>query len=197
MQKFTNTLLFGTIIILIIGVIYQKRNTGIAEKQHKNISKREEQKYLKLEYASLLNNYIQLNNPKIWNETNKQLHLKEIVSEPKLIFRISEFNCSSCVDSAIVVLNNYYSKFNDKLIILASYSNVRDLYVFKRINRIESPVYNIKEGEIRLPADKGVSPYFFLLDENLKTNLFHRPLKSNKDRTIRYLNLVMKKMENQ
>ena len=111
-----------------------------------------------------------------------------------LIFRYSELNCMACVEKEIIYLIDFVERYNTKLVILSSYTNERDLYLFKRINRISDYiVYNIEEGVLKLPVENLNIPYYFVLDSNYRAINLFVPDKNFPERSVKYLNSIAKK----
>ena len=76
------------------------------------------------------------------------------------------------------------------IIILASIVSNRDRIVFKRIHQLNYPFYYIDEGVLPLKAEKGITPYFFMMDSSLTTDLLFIPSKKNTDLTRFYLGII-------
>jgi len=111
-----------------------------------------------------------------------------------LIFRYSEVNCMACVEKEIVNLRDFIDRNDIKLVVIASYTNDRDLFLFKRVNKIPKYIiYNIKEGALNLPVENINLPYYFILDSNYKANNLFVPDKNFPERSLKYLNSVVKK----
>lgn len=115
--------------------------------------------------------------------------LKESI---KLVFFHSEVNCNSCVESNIPFLNDFGDSIGKQnIIFLASYKQKRDLTVFKRINQIEFPVYNVVSTG--LAVEELNEPFFFVINDNQKAECVFVPIKEDSLHIMRYLNMVKSK----
>lgn len=81
--------------------------------------------------------------------------LNDLLSTPKLILRVSEFNCGACVDSTLLLLHKYAPQLKDKVVILANITNGRNRIVFKRVHGLNDyPFYYLNEHSMPLRAEK-------------------------------------------
>lgn len=104
----------------------------------------------------------------LYAESGDSLDLLSVKKQKKtFVFRYSFLHCRPCVDSVIVYLSDFLkeNEKNVEVILLATYSQPRDLRTFKRSNQFFTQVYNIES--LNLPAEELGVPYLFLLDENL------------------------------
>lgn len=75
------------------------------------------------------------------NHKGKEFVLNDELTSKKLVFRYSELHCDVCVDEQVKSLKKYKEKIgNDNILILADYSNIKNLILFKRLNSIELPM---------------------------------------------------------
>lgn len=92
---------------------------------------------------------------KIEPEDGDATSLNKLLSTPKLILRVSEFNCGSCVDSTLLLLHKYAPQLKDKVVIIANISNGRNRIVFKRVHGLNDyPFYYLNEHSMPLKAEK-------------------------------------------
>jgi hypothetical protein len=101
--------------------------------------------------------------------------IKKYVRSTKLVFRYADVNCNTCVDSSMFKLKQLNALVRDtNIIILASYNSARDLYVWRRINNIKNPVFQIPYKSLGLKTEDLNEPYFFTLRKNsaVVQNLF-------------------------
>lgn len=117
-----------------------------------------------------------------WNFERKALNIDEISDEdgqrlhpfffefekPILIFRFSKVDCSDCVISQIRLLKEIIIERQIKYMIIADYSNKRNLGLFKRSNGINDHVYNCEE----LIEGENRTPYFCVYSEGIISNIF-------------------------
>lgn len=192
----------STSIMLILSLCYyniQLRNTI---KLSVDLLKNSNSKQLNdsLQNRFILNNLVQnlensgalLDNITIEDFNNKTYQLKELINErSKLIFMFSELNCQTCIDMQLPNIEQLSKDIGaENIILLASYSNKRDLFQFARINRIKLEIYNFDKNDIQIPIIDSNVPFFFIINSNLTSNCFFIPEKSLPKHTISYLNIV-------
>jgi hypothetical protein len=130
------------------------------------------------------------------DENKNKIQLKEMLSkQPKLVFRYSELNCQQCVDTVFKRLKQLAEEVGkEKILILSSYSNHRDLLLFKRINQIDLEVYNLNETKLDISVEEVNIPYMFLLDNDFRAKFVFIPEKTMPQLTDNYLLLIKNKM---
>ena len=112
-------------------------------------------------------------------------------NEYKLVFCYSELNCSTCVEKEFENLKKISSEIGvNNIIILASYTNIRDLSVFMRVNDNKFPVYKINNNKLGLLIDKYDSPYLFVTNRNMIANQIFLPLKEIPLLSDMYYNVI-------
>jgi len=131
------------------------------------------------------------------DENNKRCRINEISgANTTLIFRFSEINCTSCVETQFRLIRKYISKYGkNNIIIVASYSNIRNLTIFKRINEISIPIYRIEQNQLCQKVESLNVPYYFLLEDEVEMRMIHIPSKEIPSLTLNYLNLIGKRFE--
>jgi hypothetical protein len=88
--------------------------------------------------------------------------------EVKLVFRLKDSYCMECVDSALNKMESMGALYgNKKIIVLATYLNMNDLLMFKRIRKLPFKVYNSASDIFSAYPDNIGSPYVFLMDSLL------------------------------
>ena len=124
--------------------------------------------------------------------------LSEKISTPTLVLEVSEFNCSSCIDSTISILRQYEELLKTKCLLLVETHGMRNKILFERVSNLKLPVYYIERSVI---DDKNVSnenkttPYFYVLDKELSVKYYFRPEKTCVNVTKLYLSEVIKKLD--
>lgn len=127
---------------------------------------------------------------RVYDADNHPVRFKDLVSEHrKLVFRFSELNCNVCVDSVLNALKSFpHKSVPDNVIVLASYKTYRDLLVFKRINKLSFPVYNVPETV--MSASDIDTPFLFVTGAAEKSVFPFIPDREKPDLTARYLEFV-------
>jgi hypothetical protein len=117
--------------------------------------------------------------------------LKSLLSDNiKLVFRYNENHCNSCVEEALKPLMEISAKIGvDNILILTSYRNVRTMQIYVKKYAPGITVFNSNEV-LNLPIEKQNTPYFFVIDNTLKTQLVFVPVKEIHGYTREYLNIL-------
>lgn len=113
--------------------------------------------------AGLLANVIQWKDDLLLtDEQGQSVPFNQVLEgNTKLVFRFSELSCNTCVDREVGNLKKVAAQVGaNRIVVLASYRNLRDLVVFKRINQLEFPVYNVATEAF--PADAAGGTFAFL-----------------------------------
>ncbi|OQX72579.1 MAG: hypothetical protein B6D61_13550 [Bacteroidetes bacterium 4484_249] len=121
-----------------------------------------------------------INNLTLKDTLNGKIKLKDIVKDKNiLIYRIAYSNCSSCIVSGLnsLLKNTYKIPFN-KIIIIGSFYNTKELTKFINKNNINFKIYNLKQS-IDLPAEEFDIPYFMVLSKDLTVMSCFFPEKAN------------------
>jgi len=186
------TFLLGIIfvrIVLFVSIILKHKEPAV----HKMSNKAED--YLFVISNNLQNDNQILSNKLVLIENDGSFQvLDSIINEAKLIFRYSNLHCHSCIDKQMDLLSKYSDSIdNDRIILFTYYQNLRDLFLFKRLNHIRFKTYNVKSLDI--PCEELQSPYFFVLDKNLKINDSFLPSKKDTILTINYLSTIFSKFK--
>lgn len=124
------------------------------------------------------------------DEKGVEYSIKDKLNTKKIVFRYSELQCNVCVEKQIGSLKKYKDKIGiDNILILADYSNYRNLILFKRMNSLDIPVYNLSE-KMSLELEKKDLPYFFIADNSLIAKDYFIPIKEIKNYTDNYLSTM-------
>lgn len=113
----------------------------------------------------------------------------------KLVFRIPEYSCSSCVNREIGLLKDFIQSIGvDKVLIVTGYSDPRDLEVFK--NHLPVEINTINIPNIYIPAEEHDKPYYFMIDRSNKIFNMFFPLKINDTLSKIYLESIKERFIN-
>ena len=141
--------------------------------------------------AGLLYPMLQWNdNQMVVDETDKSYKLKQILGQDnKLIFRFNEFSCNSCIDREISNLKKLAETIGkEHIIILATYNKIRDLAVFKRINKLDIPIYNIPKNI--MPTDEVGGTFLFITNAQHQVFMPFLPDKEDADLSLEYFKFI-------
>jgi hypothetical protein len=126
----------------------------------------------------------------ITDEKGVNFTLREIVKSKKLIFRFTELNCNVCVDKQIKILKQFEKKISkSNIAIFTEYSNHRDLVIFKRLNALDLPIYNL-HNKMNIKLEAVDTPYFFIVDDRFIAQDFFVPVKEIENYTNKYLKII-------
>lgn len=127
-------------------------------------------------------------------QTEKEagIRLDSVTMNTMLVLRYTELNCNSCVDLILseILAQNSFNEQNTLL--LAYYQNPSYLYQFKRMNRLQFPVFSVKSTG--LPTDTLNLPYLFLLDKNMQINHMYIPEEGDTASIRQYLGFAKEKL---
>lgn len=125
-------------------------------------------------------------------EQGEKIQMGSIISGPALVLRYSELNCQSCVDLILEELMTFSTFNEENILLLAYYKEPSYLYQFKRMNRLQYPVFSIKNTG--LPPDTLNVPYLFLLDQSLQVSNVFIPEEGDTASIKQYLNFASQKL---
>lgn len=128
------------------------------------------------------------------NDGKKNISTFEgIVNSKKLVFRYTELHCDVCVDKQIEAIKKISKKIGKKnIIILTEYENLKNLIIFKRLNSLSIPIFNL-QNKFNLPIEELDSPYYFVVDKDFVIKDLFIPIKEIENYTNKYLNIIYKK----
>lgn len=136
-------------------------------------------------------------NEKLYNENGDSLLIKNILNnENKIVFYFNQINCESCVEAEIQhILKMPNLIRNKKLILLSKYNDMKELMLFKRINRIDSlQIFNLKNGKLNLPFEDHNVPIVFVVTKNLKLEYLFVPNKNVHGLSENYYKVISHKL---
>lgn len=120
---------------------------------------------------------------------NEQILLSEMVSDkPVLVYRYSDVNCNTCIEAEIEVLQKIFKTNLQSVLILCSYNIDKDFYTFKKVNKINCPIYRIGHNSFNWAPEEYKNPYCFVLHPGLQVSDFYVPDKSFPQMNEIYLN---------
>jgi len=197
-EKILNLSLIAFNIILLALVLYMKFGSyskGVSIKEYNkaiSLLKQSNKLTKNLSQFQLFSENTKIpDTTKILNEKGEFNNLKNHITQSKLILRYSELNCQSCVDAMITQIRVNKSIDSNNMLFLAYYKQPAYLYQFKRLNRINMPIFSLQN--ILLPDTLNV-PYFFILHPNLTVSNVFIPEEGDNESVKKYLNFMIKKM---
>jgi hypothetical protein len=172
-------------------------NTG--EQKDQEIRKDLEQKILSLKYwkekrsdASVLKNI------KIESSDNRLVWLKDVIgNSPRIVMVYSELNCGVCVDNEVENLKKIAVDVgSENIIFLSSYNNPRDMWTFKRLNKLDMDIYNLHYQKLGIPIEDDNTPFIFLIDSTLTSTMVFMPIKEVPTYSEQYYTLMKQRFFN-
>lgn len=141
--------------------ICNKEIVGYKERVHFLLKTTSSREYLQLKAGSTELNL----NARLTSINSDTITLYELIGEKdKLFFRISENSCGACIEMEMDILEQNVIKIGlNKIIILASYKNLRHLKLFKQKLKHDIAIYNLTEP-IGFPNELGDTPFLFVID---------------------------------
>lgn len=136
---------------------------------------------------------ISVENIDVYLKSGSSISLRNLTKESKiLVLRFSELNCDLCVIDQLNHIKKTLNE-NNKVILLASYSNSSKLKVFLNTHQVSFPYYTVREGALGMEIEKLNFPFYFVLGEDLQINQLFLPSKSLPEITEFYLTTLLKK----
>lgn len=122
---------------------------------------------------------------------------KEIIKESeKIVLRISNSFCSSCVDEELMRIGALVR--DSSVIILATYQNPRIIKVIEKKKSITNPIYYIEYSratDFLAQNDKYGSPYYFIMDKRGQCSSVFFPSLDYKTLTERYISYSQQRID--
>jgi hypothetical protein len=132
---------------------------------------------------------------KMYTEKGDTATLQQLVKkESRLVFSLSQVSCPPCIDFEFQELRKLAAAVGkEKILIQTGYSSRQDITIFKNVNNIDLPVFNlpyqIKERcDVRLLQN----PHLYLLDSTLQIHMVFFPEEHPTERANNYFNAVKK-----
>lgn len=129
----------------------------------------------------------------LYNEKDEKILINNILDKelsPVMVLKYNELNCNSCVVSEIKLIQDIFGLNNNCIKIFSSYTNITDLFHFKRDNEIKYELFNLKDKKLIKEIDDLQRPFVFLLSSGgLMTKLFI-PTKDNQELSVMYYQYI-------
>ncbi|RHJ85324.1 hypothetical protein [Parabacteroides sp. AM08-6] len=139
---------------------------------------------------------MRINNIKCNNKQQKYKIRDFISDKPLLVYRYTSSDCSSCVHAMVDSLNVNFSDFSEDLLILSSFENENDFYIFLKEEKILFPICLTDFRNFTwFPKTFGMG-YFFLLTPDLNVSNFYMPDTMFPEISKDYLDRMKKIIEN-
>lgn len=148
-----------------------------------DISKKKVIKEFELEGDSISKNLI-------ISSFNDNIRSFNDLPKPSVIMRYSELNCGVCVDSTVAYVKKLEQNLGIPVTYISSYSNRRDVILFKELNGIGSNIY---KTNFISKYDSLNYPYLYVIDKDFVQKSLYFPKKENMGDFMLYLRYITKK----
>ncbi len=187
-------LLFVTIILLQANSMLLKNKQSVLELNFRNkvtqdsIDISELSGRISLMYR---NDEFEVNKESILTkEDGNSIRLKDIAFDTHIfVVRFSEFSCMNCITSEMKKIAQY-EQLNKNMLCLATYSQLHDLLINKKIMGLSNPVYNIPFETFKNSMEKKRMPYYFILDKDYQVRHLFVAEPNNHELTNKYLSFI-------
>ncbi len=199
-SKLIYVIFIGSLFVLVLALAINNRKQGKKLQITINQSKQIQTHLLALKHSvktSYQSNEKTLRDIEVEDSKQQKYLLSKIIGkEPKLTLVITELNCEPCINPAIEHIRKFIDNVGkEQVIVLVSYNNFRNYYLFHRTAKLSCKVYNIKQGALNLPADKVNLPYILKIDTGLKTSQVFIPVKGFDAPTTDYFKVMTETLE--
>jgi hypothetical protein len=140
-----------------------------------------------------------IRNIKLFAENKDSLLLNSIIGEYKVLFLYNNLGCQDCISREIQNLKEIGKLIGeDNILILATYFNQRDLFIFKRVNDlIKINVFKTNENPLHLITKSITTPCFLIIDNNLKIRELYLTDVDEPDESLKNYHALISKYYNQ
>jgi len=125
-------------------------------------------------------------------EANQHSLSDLVLLNPVLIYRFSESNCGICYETELAWLQVFFAEDKQKAAILSSHKDRKYFVSFKRINRIELPIFRISLDALDWIVESYKKPYYFVLHPDLTVSDIYVPDMAFPELKKQYLEKVKK-----
>lgn len=116
-----------------------------------------------------------INNSLLTDTASGTVPIRQLIgNSPKLIMKFSDQSCHVCVDDILHKLDSAADKIGrENIIILSSYVQYRNFYIFYKKYGSRFAIYNMKEKPLGLKTEEYDKPFLVKVDTGLiATHLF-------------------------
>jgi len=126
------------------------------------------------------------------NRIDSILKVEKKLKQSLLVCRFSSNGCQSCIDSLLVLIKTVSDTLKSNILIVSDNKTKNELYVRLHYAGLDQIRYTVSE-KLSFPFDSHLTPYFFIIDNNMTVRMFFIPDRENKKRTLGYLKYILKK----
>lgn len=129
------------------------------------------------------------------NQNGERIRLSEQLQHtPKLVFKISNSNCSSCLRFILSSLDKMMKRIpKDQLLLIADNSNIREIKAVMNSWNVKCPVYRVEENAFSQILKEENVPFNFIIDADLQMKDLFIPMKELPEYSDMYYRIIWKK----
>ena len=134
------------------------------------------------------------NNFSVTDSSGKSISFSKLIRDKKvLVFRYSQLSCTSCVDVQLQRLEQFAKRIGfDRVIVLTTYTSIKELNMYKKVNNLSFDMYNIPIGTLKTEMELSNTPYFFTVNINKHIENIFIPIKTIPELTEEYYSHIEK-----
>jgi|GEM_PF-69726 len=193
MKKFiirSIVILFILIVIFDVYFIFLPQKTNcFKEKFSQKIA---DEDFYKDNISNLyLNEFVSIKNCTLDLKGKPYILSEKLTSDPVLVLRCSMFNCSVCINFVLDKLKTHFKDYatNNRILLIYDDENMRvSETMFGKL-----PYVTKDRHVLGLPLEDANLPFFFILNNDMKTKLFFIPEKGMPILTDEYLSIIKKR----
>lgn len=169
-----NYFFWASVLLLGVNLFFGfrlKESVQIAEVNSAAFSSKENYLIGNINNASFLQSLgLRLNgeiipNVELTSEFSKKINLSEVVNGKKLIFNFRETDCDICLEQQLTVIKALPKEVLKDVLMIGSFSHVRDMRTYKRTNKLDLPMYMTETPLLEMAEGHGI-PAMFIVDGN-------------------------------
>jgi len=131
------------------------------------------------------------------NSNYEKLELSQVIgNQPKLIFRLSERHCSTCLNQEIQIIKSIIDQTQSQdIVILASFGAFESFKAFSRIKGLNNFMYLVQEDKLNAPIESLNIPYVFVLgNKSYQMNMTFVPMEGYPEISKEYYSIVFSRV---
>lgn len=178
-KALTFTILLLTISLILSGYLcnnlkkmYKKYDT---ERREHILSQNKNELHIDRFRKQLHSDGCQIENLQLVNSNYDSVHLSNLLTSKKLIYRYPEKSCSACTQIDIERIKEISKKIGkEEILIISNFNELRSFTEFNKTMSLYAQCYNYQYDfglAVESNTDFRVDPFFFVLDKDLTTML--------------------------
>ena len=173
------------IALILVLVVFGCRDINYKANEQKktNLVKFQDLNYLHFDGQKIDGRY------KVIDIENNQEDLNSVFRKSKIVLRIKEEHCSSCVDFMLKHLNEFEDKSN--VVVLYAHSSRRTIKLKWMDDKLDLAVFlTDRDFDDMFTGGEAIVPYMFVLSADMMVSCFYFPKEGDDDSMKQYLTSV-------